>query len=117
MFTDSTGKTLQKRNDQVRLCVSHLESVGDAAALEKYYHITCLRSAQRTFIDTGTCAEQHDALIHSLCQEDLISSVQNSLDDGACLDMSQVNYAYIVILKKTHNLSVRIGSCFCPSNL
>ena len=33
----------------MRTCVSQLEGAGDASALEKYYHRTCLRSAQRTF--------------------------------------------------------------------
>ena len=40
---------LKTQDDDVRSCVSELEGAGDVSALEKYYHRTCLRSAQRTF--------------------------------------------------------------------
>ena len=53
-FSDGIGESLieiklNTQGDHVRTCVSELEGAGDASALEKYYHRTCLRSAQRTF--------------------------------------------------------------------
>lgn len=36
----------------VRICVSGLEEIGDAPALEKYYHINCLQYAKNTCAQT-----------------------------------------------------------------
>ena len=51
--SDSMDKTLidikqNTVNDQVRTCLSEILDAGDASALERWYHRTCLRSAQRT---------------------------------------------------------------------
>ena len=58
--SDSMGKTLigikqNTVNNQVRTCLSELLDAGDASALEKWYHRTCLRSAHR-IKDLTTCA-------------------------------------------------------------
>ena len=58
MYTDNVGKTLLEiklltSDDEVRTCVSELESDGDAAALEKYYHKKCLIIATRTINEMG----------------------------------------------------------------
>ena len=37
--------SLKTQDDHVRTCVGDRYSVGDASALEKYYHRNCLRSA------------------------------------------------------------------------
>ena len=65
--SDSVGKTLidlkqNTVNDQVRTCVSDLLDDGDAPALEKWYHRTCLRSAQRTTY----AADYNDTQLFSL---------------------------------------------------
>ena len=54
VFSDKMGENfleikLKIQDDQVRTCVSELEGTGDASALEKYYHLKCLQSAQCTF--------------------------------------------------------------------
>ncbi|KAG0713009.1 hypothetical protein GWK47_017190 [Chionoecetes opilio] len=69
VLTDSMGKTLlqikQKTpDDHVRVSVADLEEPGDASALEKHYHRTCLRSAQR--ISTRT-DHSNVPLIRSVC--------------------------------------------------
>ena len=58
-FSDGIGESLieiklKTQDDHVRTCMSELEGAGDASALEKYYHRTCLRSAQHTFTP-GLC--------------------------------------------------------------
>ena len=79
--SDSVGKTLTdiKRktvNDQVRTCVSELVDIGDASALEKWYHRACLCSAQHIIYK----AEYSDIqLFRSICDEELIISIQNTL--------------------------------------
>ena len=35
------------KDDHIRVCVADLEKEGDASANEKYYHRTCMRTAQR----------------------------------------------------------------------
>ena len=88
-------------NFQVRVCVADLEDEGDAAALEKYYHLKCLRTAQRS---TEPNKETNNApLIRTLCEEQLLLNVQTSLEDNdASLNMSQVNDAFLSILRRYH---------------
>ena len=100
--SDSMGKTLieikqHTVNDQVRTCVSELVDVGDASALEKWYHRTCLRSAKRT---TDTKDYSDIQLIRSLCDEELLISIQNTLTgDDVTLSMAEVNEEYVSLLK------------------
>ena len=83
----------------MRTCVSELEGAGDASALEKYYHRTCLRSAQRTF--TPVC-HSNGQVIRTVCDEQLLLSIQNTPSDGVTLNMGEVNDVYLSILKRYH---------------
>ena len=83
----------------MRTCVSELEGAGDASALEKYYHRTCLRSAERTFTPVFHSNVQ---VIRTVCDEQLLLSSQNTLSDGVTLNMGEVNDAYLLILKIYH---------------
>ena len=83
----------------MRNCVSELEGAGDASALEKYYHMTCLRSAQRTFTPVFHSNVQ---VIHTVCDEQLLLSIQTTLSDGVTLNMGEVNDVYLLILKRYH---------------
>ena len=83
----------------MRTCVSELEGAGDASALEKYYHRTCLRSAQRTYTPVFHTNVQ---VIRTVCNEQLLLSIQNTLSDGVTLDMGEVNDVYFLILKRYH---------------
>ena len=72
-------------------------NVGDASALEKWYHRTCLRSARRT-----TTIEDYsdNQLIWSLSDEELLISIQNTLPgDDVTLRMTEVNEEYVSLLK------------------
>ncbi|KAG0711445.1 hypothetical protein GWK47_020586 [Chionoecetes opilio] len=103
VLTNSMGKTLlqikQKTpDDQVRVSVADLEEPGDASALEKHYHRTCLRSAQR--ISTRT-DHSNVPLIRSVCDAQLVLAIQNTLsDEDVTLSMAEVNDAYLSILKR-----------------
>ena len=83
----------------MRTCVSELEGAGDASALEKYYHRTCLRSAQRTFTPVFHSNVQ---VIRTVCDEQLLLSIQNTHIDGVTLNMGEVNDVYLLILKIFH---------------
>ena len=51
-FSGGIGESLieiKLKTQEDHLSVSEIEDAGDASALEKHYHRTCLRSAQRTF--------------------------------------------------------------------
>ena len=102
VFSDKRGKTLLEikdhtNSDQVRICLSDLESDGDASAREKYYHRNCLQTAQRT----STMKKDDDAsIIRSLCDEELIGMVQNTLMNDTALNMIQVNDMYLSILQR-----------------
>ena len=85
-------------DDHVRTCVSELEGAGDASALEKYCHRTCLRSAQRTFTPVF---HSNVLVIRTVCEQ-LLLSFQNTLSDGVTLNMGEVNEAYLLILKRYH---------------
>ena len=104
-FSDGIGETLieiklKTQDDQVRTCVSELEGAGDASALKKYYHRTCLRSAQRTFTPVFHSNVQVNCTV---CDEQLLISIQNTLSDGVTLmNMGEVNDAYLFILKRYH---------------
>ncbi|KAG0727186.1 hypothetical protein GWK47_035174 [Chionoecetes opilio] len=86
VFSDNMGHTflqikLETRDDHVRTCVSDLEEVGDAAALEKYYHRNCLQYAKRTC----TQVKFDDMkVIRSLCDEEFLLIVQNTLVGDDC---------------------------------
>ncbi|KAG0710077.1 Peroxidasin [Chionoecetes opilio] len=103
VLTDSMGKTLlqikQKTpDDHVRVSVADLEEPGDISALEKHYHRTCLRSAQR--ISTRT-DHSNVPLILSVCDAQLVLPIQNTLsDEDVTLSMAEVNDAYLSILKR-----------------
>ncbi|KAG0719847.1 hypothetical protein GWK47_049648 [Chionoecetes opilio] len=103
VLTDSMGKTLlqikQKTpDDHVRVSVADLEEPGDASALEKHYHRTCLLSAQR--ISTRT-DHSNVLLIRSVCDAQLVLAIQNTLsDEDVTLSMAEVNDAYLSILKR-----------------
>ena len=97
-FSDRIGENLieillKTQDDHVITCVSELEGAGDASALEKYYHRTCLRSAQRTFTPVFHSNVQ---VIRTVCDEPLFLSIQNTLN------MGEVNDAYLLILKRYH---------------
>lgn len=100
--SDRVGKTLidikqNTVNDQVRTCVSELVDIGDASALEKWYHRACLRSAQRT---TNAADYSDTQLIRSICDEELLISIQNTLTgDDVTLSMAEVNEEYVSLLK------------------
>ena len=103
-FYDGKGEILieiklKTQDDHVRTCVSELEGAGDASALEKYYHRTCLRSAERTFTPVFHSNVQ---VIRTVCDEQLLLSSQNNLSDGVTLNMGEVNDAYLLILKIYH---------------
>ena len=107
-FSDGIGESLieiklRTQDDHVRTCVSELEGAGDASALEKYYHRTCLRSAQRTFTPVFHSNVQ---VIRTVCDEQLLLSVQNILSDGVTLNMGEVNDAYLLILKRYNHVEV-----------
>ena len=90
---------LKTQDDHVRIWVSELEGAGDASALEKYYHRTCLRSAQRTF--TPVC-HSNIQVIRTVCDEQLLLSIQTTLSDGVTLNMGELKDAYLLILKTYH---------------
>ena len=102
-MSDDMGKTLiqikQKTlDDEVRICVSDLHDEGDARALEKYYHSRCLRSAQRS-LDTAVFTST--SLVRSLCDEELLISVENSLvDENGQLSIADVYDAYLSIMRR-----------------
>ena len=103
-FSDGIGEILieiklKTQDDHVRTCVSELKGAGDASALEKYYHRTCLRSAERTFTPVFHSNVQ---VIRTVCDEQLLLSSQNTLSDGVTLNMGEVNDAYLLILKIYH---------------
>ena len=77
----------------MRTCVSELEGAGDASALEKYYHRTCLRTARRTFTPLFHSNVQ---VIRTVCDDQLLLSIQNTLSDGDTLNMGEVNDAYFI---------------------
>ena len=71
----------------------------DASALEKYYHRTCLRSSQRTFTPV---LHSNVLVIRTVCDEQLLLSIQNTHSDGVTLNMGEMNDAYLIILKRYH---------------
>ena len=99
-FSDGIGESLieiklKTQDDHVRTCGSELEGAGDASALEKYNHRTCLRSAQRTFTPVF---HSNGQVIHTVCDEQLLLSIQTTLGDGVTQNMGEVNDAYLLIL-------------------
>ena len=84
----------------MRTCVSELQGAGDASALEKYYHRTCLLSAQCTFTPVFHSNVQ---VIRTVCDEQLFLSIQTTLSDGVTLNRGEVNGAYLLILKRYHS--------------
>ena len=62
---------LKTQDDHVRTCASELECAGDASALEKYYHRTCLRSAQSTFMPVF---HRNVQVICTVCDEQYVCS-------------------------------------------
>ena len=103
VMSDDMGKTLiqikQKTlDDEVRICVSDLHDEGGARALEKYQHRRCLRSAQRS-LDTAVFTST--SLVRSLCDEELLISVENSLaDKNGQLSIADVIDAYLSIMRR-----------------
>ncbi len=65
-----------------------------------YYHRVCLRTAQRKSSRDG---DNDVSLVRSLCDEQLVISIKNTLMDGeVTLNMADVNDAYLSILKRYH---------------
>ena len=96
-FSDWIGESLieiklKTQDDHVRTCVSELEGAGDASALEKDYHRTSLRSSQRTFTPVF---HSNVLVIRTVCDEQLLLSIQNTHSDGVTLNMGEVNDAYL----------------------
>ena len=103
-FPDGIGESLieikpKTRDDHVRTCVSELEGARYASALEKYYHRTCLRSAQRTFTPVF---HSNVRVIRTVCDQQLLLTIQTTLSDGVTLNMGEVHDAYLLILKSYH---------------
>ena len=103
-FSDGIGERLieiklKTQDDQVTTCLSELEGAGDASALEKYYNRTCLRSAQRTFTPV---VHNNVQVIRTVCDEQLLLSIQNTLSDGVTLNLGEVNDVYLIILERYH---------------
>ena len=76
-FSNGIGESLieiklKTQDDHVRTCVSELEGAVDASALEKYYHMTCLRSSQRTFTPVF---HSNVLAIRTVCDEQLLLSI------------------------------------------
>lgn len=103
VFSDRVGEHLieikaKTQDDWIRTCVSDLEGVEDASALEKYCHRKCLQSSQRTFT---LMHHSNDQVIRSICDAELIRSIQNTLtDSGVTLNMAEVSAEYLSILKR-----------------
>ena len=79
--------------------MSELEGAGDASALEKYYHRTCLRSSQRAFTPVF---HNNIQVIRTVRGEQLLLSIQATLRDGVTLNLGELNDAYLLILKRYH---------------
>ena len=75
-------------NDQVKTCLSELMDAGNVSALEKWYHRTCLRSAQRTINKV-----RDTQLIRSICDE-LYPSKQLTGND-VTVNMAEINEEYL----------------------
>ena len=58
-----------------------------------------MRSAQRTF---APVFHSNARVIRTLCDEQLLLSIQTTLSDGITLNMGEVNGAYLIILKRNH---------------
>ena len=105
--TDGRGQSLLQikyntTDNAVRACVSDLQDMGDAAALEKYYHSCCLCVAQRT---CPQVSNTNESIIRKLCDTQLIMSVRSSLSvEGTILNMNQINNEYVSLLKE-HDLT------------
>ena len=108
--TDNVGEKLlsiknQTHDECVRICVSDLHEVGDASAQEKYYHRHCMMYAQRTCtLKIGNRSK----LLSAICDEELLVSVQNTLNDGDILTMAEVNDAYASIKKQYHGDDIEV---------
>ena len=86
---------------QVRVCVADLVDEGDAAALQKYYHRQCLRTAQRSMKPNNK--QSNESLIRTLCEEQLLQNVQTSLEyKEVSINMAQVNEDFLSILRRYH---------------
>lgn len=79
--------------------MSDLEQVGDAAALEKYYHRNCLQYAKRTCSQVQL--DDTKVIRTLLCDEEFLLIVQNTLTDGSVsLSMADLNDEYMSVLKR-----------------
>ena len=58
-----------------------------------------MRSAQRTF---APVCHSNIQVIRTLCDEQLLLSIQTTLSDGVTLNMGELNDAYLLILKRYH---------------
>ena len=103
VLTDNMGQTLlqlkhETKDDNVRMCVSDLQEVGDAAAQEKYYHRNCELYAKRT------CSQvqlDQTKVIRNLCDEEFLLIVQkNLIDETVSVSIADLNDEYLSILKR-----------------
>ena len=87
--------------------MSDLLDIGDASVLEKWYHRTCLRSAHRTTY----AADYNDTqLIRSICDEELIISIPNTVTgDDITLSMAEVNEEYVSTSEMTPSIPYRVS--------
>ena len=99
--TDGRGQSLLqiKHNtidNAVRACGSDLQGMGDAAALEKYYHLCCV--AQRT---CPQVSNTNESIIRTFLDTQLIMSFRSSLSvEGTILNMNLINHEYVSLLKE-----------------
>ena len=61
------------------------------------------RSAQRTYTPVF---HSNVLVIRTICDEQLLLSIQNTLSDGVTLNIGEVNDAYLLILKKRYHVEV-----------
>ena len=99
-FSDGIGESLieiklKTQDDHEIICVSELEGAGDVSALEKYYHRTCLRSAQRTFTPVFHSSVH---VIRTVCDEQLLLAIKNTISDGVTLNMGDTRLSVMTAI-------------------
>ena len=83
--------------DKIRIALATLEIKGDASAQELYYHVNCIRDAERTC--KVPCNPHIYQIYGRAANFDLIAYVKSSLNMGDCLNMKTLNQDYIKLLR------------------
>ena len=86
-------------SDAVRIAVSDLSDAGDASALEKYYHRSCLRNAERLC----EIKEESDfsKCVRKVCDAEIVVFVRENLSNtGVVLTMNEINDVYVKLLNE-----------------